>query len=537
MLSRFLSLLLLVCTLPITCSAVSNNEFFQIQRAQRRIEAHTVKSAVSEFDEQRPLPNQTNNGDEALYANLRGSFGKALNHFPSGFIMQPAFNSLVRALQSGVFADFNAIQLGTGVVKLVSPQSSLAFSLAANDGWINAIPPAPTFASAQTAGEMVEVYWTVLCRDIPFNEFPANATVAQAITDLNTLSDFRGPKVAGMVTPGTFLRGDTPGDLIGPYISQFLYQTIPYGTTTILPEQTVPVAGTVNDFNTTFADWFTVINGGLTGNTTTLDATPNFIRTPRDLAGYVHADTPGQEGINAILLLNSYGPDALDPANPYLNNPTQDGFVTFGIAQVLDLMREAVHEALKAAWYQKWQVNRRVRPEEYGFYVQQQLVNGTQLGINPQLLNSDALTNIFGTFGSYFLPVAYPEGCPSHPSYPAGHAAFIGATATILKAFFNENFEFPFPLQPDATNTALEAFPGVLTVGNELNKLAANIALGRDHAGVHYRSDGACGILLGEQVAIDVLNNESFLFNENFSGFTLTKFDGTTIRVGRKREP
>jgi hypothetical protein len=35
-----------------------------------------------------------------------------------------------------------------------------------------------------------------------------------------------------------------------------------------------------------------------------------------------------------------------------------------------------------------------------------------------------------------------------------------------------------------------------LTVGNELNKLASNIALGRDAAGVHYRSDGVQGIRL-----------------------------------------
>jgi membrane-associated phospholipid phosphatase len=35
------------------------------------------------------------------------------------------------------------------------------------------------------------------------------------------------------------------------------------------------------------------------------------------------------------------------------------------------------------------------------------------------------------------LPVAYAEGCPTHPSYPAAHAATAGACATVLKAFFN----------------------------------------------------------------------------------------------------
>jgi len=38
-----------------------------------------------------------------------------------------------------------------------------------------------------------------------------------------------------------------------------------------------------------------------------------------------------------------------------------------------------------------------------------------------------------------------------------------------------------------------------LTLGNEIDKLAANIALGRDAAGVHYRSDSARGLFVGER--------------------------------------
>jgi hypothetical protein len=37
-----------------------------------------------------------------------------------------------------------------------------------------------------------------------------------------------------------------------------------------------------------------------------------------------------------------------------------------------------------------------------------------------------------------------------------------------------------------------------LTVGNELDKLAFNLAFGRDTAGVHFRRDELEGILLGE---------------------------------------
>jgi hypothetical protein len=64
-----------------------------------------------------------------------------------------------------------------------------------------------------------------------------------------------------------------------------------------------------------------------------------------------------------------------------------------------------------------------------------------------------------------------------------------------------------------------------------LNKLVANIVLGRDTAGVHWCSDGIEGLKLGEAVAIGILQDYRETFNEYFSGFSLTKFDGTTIII------
>ncbi|MMZ68522.1 hypothetical protein D1872_312190 [compost metagenome] len=64
-----------------------------------------------------------------------------------------------------------------------------------------------------------------------------------------------------------------------------------------------------------------------------------------------------------------------------------------------------------------------------------------------------------------------------------------------------------------------------------MNKLAANIALGRDTAGVHWRSDGIEGLKLGEKVAIGILQDYKSTFNEDFDGFSLTKFNGTTIKI------
>jgi hypothetical protein len=72
-----------------------------------------------------------------------------------------------------------------------------------------------------------------------------------------------------------------------------------------------------------------------------------------------------------------------------------------------------------------------------------------------------------------------------------------------------------------------------LTILGELNKLAVNISEGRNMSGIHWRvSDDMLGMLLGENVAIYLLNETAALCPEQFKGFTLTKFDGTTILVG-----
>jgi len=152
--------------------------------------------------------------------------------------------------------------------------------------------------------------------------------------------------------------------------------------------------------------------------------------------------------------------------------------------------------------------------------------------IHPEILNSPVLTTIQMKYGTYLLPMAYPEGSPTHPSYPAGHAAMAGAGATMLKAFYDETFVIPSLVVASADGTALVPYTGTpLTVGNELNKLASNISLGRDASGVHWRSDGAEGMALGEAAAIAVLQDLRHCYNEHFEGFSFTRFDGTRITI------
>jgi hypothetical protein len=129
--------------------------------------------------------------------------------------------------------------------------------------------------------------------------------------------------------------------------------------------------------------------------------------------------------------------------------------------------------------------------------------------------------------------MAYPEGCPTHPAYGAGHATVAGACTTILKALFDESFVIPAPVVAAPDGRSLDPYVAgpPLTVGGELDKLASNIAFGRNIAGVHWRSDAVESLKLGEELAIWYLREEKMTFKERFTGWQLTKFDGTTISV------
>jgi len=81
------------------------------------------------------------------------------------------------------------------------------------------MPAPPAFKSAEIAGEMVELYWQALTRDVPFAEYGSHALTNAAVADLSKCSDFRGPKVNDAVTSELLFRGNTSGDLTGPYLS------------------------------------------------------------------------------------------------------------------------------------------------------------------------------------------------------------------------------------------------------------------------------------------------------------------------------
>ncbi|CAN5834761.1 hypothetical protein BH18ACT11_BH18ACT11_02990 [soil metagenome] len=205
----------------------------------------------------------------------------------------------------------------------------------------------------------------------------------------------------------------------------------------------------------------------------------------------------------------------------------------FGGPHLLSLLTEVATRALKAVWFQKWFAHRRLRPEAFGGRIHNHKTGAKNYPIDPEILNSSVLDDVFDKYGTYLLPQAFPEGSPTHPAYGAGHATVAGACVTILKAWFKEDEPIPDdPVVPNAHGTSLEPVPGAgpLTVGGELNKLAANIAIGCNMAGVHWPTDYTESLRLGEAVAIGILEEQAKTYNEAMS-FTITKFDGTLTTI------
>ena len=502
-------------------------------RQARRAEALDIRrqAAMDQLGQEFPEP-QTN-GDEEQYPAGIANYSKAMPHNALGEVDPNAYGQLLQAIRSGSPADFDRIPLG-GKAKLANPQAAFAYALEGADPHALAIEPPPRFADEAFAGEMAECYWLALTREVPFSQYGNEPVTAAAINDLRRFSEFAN------VTAGTLFRADMPGVQTGPYVSQFLLQPYPLGTTPVDQRYRTTLPGV--DHLTAYDSWLASQNGAPASAQPRFDAQPRYICNGRVLGEWAHRNFSYQSTLIAALILLDYvqqfGGVVLDEANPYRGSSTQVGFVTFGAPHVLDLVARVANPALKAAWYQKWVVHRRLRPEEFGGRIHHHITGTARYPIHAKLLDSPALAAVYSQHGTYLCPQAYPEGCPMHPAYPGGNATFTGAGVTVLKAFFNEAFVIPNPVVPSEDGLSLQPWKGEpLTVGHELNKLAFNVAFGRNTAGVHFRRDEIRGITLGRASASSVLRDSSRTYNERFGGFSPTPSQRPGTRPGGRSAP
>ncbi len=201
-----------------------------------------------------------------------------------------------------------------------------------------------------------------LARDVNFSDYNTSPLIAKACEDLSKLSDFRGPKENGVVTPNTIFRANIQGDLTGYWVSQFLLLDFYFGANFVSQRMRTTVPGV--DYLTGWADWLAVQNGADHAANIQRDATPRYIRNLRDMAEWVHVDALYQAYLHACLIMMGQG-IRLDPGLPLSDSQTQLPFAQCGGPHILSLVTEVATRALKAVWYQKWFVHHRLRPEEY----------------------------------------------------------------------------------------------------------------------------------------------------------------------------
>ncbi|MGB7250076.1 MAG: vanadium-dependent haloperoxidase [Phormidesmis sp.] len=319
-----------------------------------------------------------------------------------------------------------------------------------------------------------------------------------------------------------------------------------------------------------------------------------FISTPRDLATYVHYDALYEAYLNACLTLLGMN-TPFDPGFNHLSGGgaaperkiarrNASGFALYGGPHILTLVTEVATRALKAVRFQKFNNHIRLRPEALAARIElARLVENsgslpenatvppsiaTHIEAFRQALQSNNGTASESTLsavmngpgeGTALLPMAFPEGSPMHPAYGAGHATVAGACVTILKAFFDtsavlaktndggvfrrqQRDDTPVAFRaPAISNNVipkgnLEAFypSKFLTLEGELNKLAANISIGRNMAGVHYFSDYYDSLRMGEKIAIGMLEEQALSYPTDPFVLSVPTFDGDVVRIGRR---
>jgi len=504
------------------------------------------------------------NGDSQRFTDFSGSWSKSLRHDSLGVPNAASWLSLVNALYTGAFQDFENILVGTpggsGANSMLNgPQSCLAFDLEGCDSHATSfIPPAPSVASAETASEQVEHYWGALLRDGAFIDYHANPMVARAVADMNNLSYVRSSQNHEFpypVTPQNLFRGQFyPGDgnVQGPYISQFLIQPTYYGAQPLTQQYRtfLSVRDGGADYMSLLDEYQNIQNGVPPTRQVAYDPTPRFIRRGRDLAAYTRVDVLYQAYFVAFLVLAGIGAPP-NPGNPYIGSQTERPFGTLGGPDAVATLAEMATRALKASWFHKWIVNLRMRPEEYGALVQAALTSSRPTPQAARALHSDVLRSavlplIHSMYGTYLLPQAFPEGAPPHPCYPTGHGTVGGACIAALKFFFDGSRRIRPLLQaagrdvyvPSPDGLSLVPYTGAdrdrLTINGELAKLGFNISTGHGiHAGIHFRSSTLQSLLLGEAVALSVLSDRAKSYNEPFT-MEVTKFDGTTATISNQ---
>lgn len=384
---------------------------------------------------------------------------------------------LTRALQAPPAerdAAFRAIRL-TGRMKLASPR------------W-GVLPPPTGFGdfpaddSAQTAAELIELALLARELDTPWRG------MREAVQRRGNPLDGLGEILQGPTRPASLFRPEEQASP-EPYVSQLLLLPIPMGA--MVAEQRYRLR--TGAYGVTAETQAAMLRGAPIESQSY--GPEVYIHTPRAMASAMHMDPPYLMGLHAMLILDGL---RVPRSSLFPALPAEAGFTDYGGAAAAQcLLAEASDAAFRDCWKLKYDPDpqrRRARPEE--LLARQEVLHPIWHERGAPLL---------APWGGR-LPLPIAEGAPPHPSWISGHAATAGAEAVEMMATYRDG---PWPLAPiQASPDGLMLIPAsssALTVHGEIRKFAWNKSFGRGALGVHYRSDVAAGLLVGQAAAVRVL--------------------------------
>lgn len=525
------------------------------------------------------------NSEESKYSSYsyNGLYHKGFEHNSStgALVNTGLYEAFKDAVLNNNQQALNLVPMASGATaKQTDPLASLSTMLIGAPQCNVYMNYPPTLSSDAGGAEMVELYCQVLARDVPFNDYNLGNAIIEDIlvtpgymVQQNVLDNLPDYSPSGTIDVKTLFRGIGPAEHFGPYISQLLYLNVPMGAGTLEQKYNCPptkaycVANTlVNEWGRNRFEMINMENTTITGFPAVPTMTPLYVHDGRSLAEAVHTDPIYQFFYQAGLILAGLGV-ASNPSWPVYNNMTHFPCCSGG-GSWQSVIGHVANEALKHAWYRKWQMYRRERPEAFSLWIDNIknniVANTNNYNISDVILNNsvlDAIKTANSQWGSpdfddsYLLCTSFREGSPTHPAYPSGHATIAGACCTLLKIFFhceqpwsavNLNNSRINPISPaqyvesNATGSLLVEYTAgdktSMTIAGEVNKLASNIAMGRNFAGIHYRTDAMQGILLGEQVAIRYMEDMlSAQVHNNVNGsaisISFTNFKGQTVTI------
>lgn len=372
-----------------------------------------------------------------------------------------------------------------GALQWVDPQAGILNSS------ISPISPPPALNSPELAADLFEVAAIGLLADVPLDQW-ANHPIA--LKAAKTLGGFP----YGILSADLCRLHGTDG------LARLNATRRPADRVGSLLREPIPIAwGAPSSFAarrregwylTSEQSWRAAQQGGIPGQHPNLPAQRfgpiSQITTGRDLASLVQSDPPGSISLAVAQQLQA----ARARRSSRFPAGTNDvGFVgRLQAVEINNCIGSVLMQAFRLGWRQKW--------IDYNFERPEELWPLAAAGsFHPLLLQLGGwiFDEIHQRHGDRrFLPQIYAGGCPCHPDWPSGHAIEAGVGATILKATFADG-----PL-------TLPSGVRIASAHEAIDTAMWNLALGRSIAGIHTMGSLRQGMLLGQSVAIDYLNNQ-----------------------------